>query len=114
MNDMEKWITVQVWRRKRKKGTTYALRYGDPKRPKTVGLGRCTEEHAELRRAQLEAELNRLPPEVEAAEHPEERARLVMFGKQLWKAGFMDDEVRTILEIVRPHFKTFRPKDRPG
>lgn len=105
MSDIEKWITVQVWRRKRKKGVTYALRYGDPKRPKTVGLGRCTEEHAELRRAQLEAELNRLPPEVEAAEHPEQRARLVMMGKQLRKAGFMDDEVRTILEIVRPHMK---------
>lgn len=100
-----KWITVQLWRRKRKKGVTYALRYGDPKRPKTVGLGRCTEEHAELRRAQLEAELNRLPPEVEAAEKPEERARLLMVGKQLRKAGFIDDEVRTILEVVRPHLR---------
>lgn len=103
MSDIEKWITVQIWRRKRKKGVTYALRYGNPKKPKTVGLGRCTEEHAELRRAQLEAELNRLPPEVEATEKPEERARLVMLGKQLRKAGFMDDEVRKIIEIVRPH-----------
>jgi hypothetical protein len=53
----------------------------------------------------LEAELNRLPPEVEAAEHPEERARLVMLGKELRKTGFMDDEVRKILEVVRPHLR---------
>ena len=105
MNDIEKWITVQLWRRKRKKGTTYALRYGNPKRPKTVGLGRCTEEHAELRRAQLEAELNRRPPEAEAAESDGERVRLVMLGKQLRRAGFGDDEVVTILEVVRPHLR---------
>jgi hypothetical protein len=105
MSDIEKWVTVQLWRRKRKKGVTYALRYGNPKRPKTVGLGRCTEEHAELRRAQLEAELNRLPPEAEAAESDEKRVRLVIVGKQLRRAGFGDDDVRKILEVVRPHLR---------
>jgi hypothetical protein len=105
MSDIEKWITVQLWRRKRKKGVTYALRYGNPKKPKTVGLGRCTEEHAELRRKQLEAELNRLPPEAEAGESDEERVRLVMVGKQLRRAGFGDDEVRKIVEIVRPYLR---------
>lgn len=103
MSDLVKWITVQLWRRKRKKGVTFALRYGDPKRPKTVGLGRCTEEYAELRRAQLEAELNRLPPEAETAESDDERVRLVMLGKQLRRAGFGDDEVVKILEVVRPY-----------
>lgn len=103
MSDIEKWITVQIWRRKRKKGVTYASATATRKSRRRLGWGACTEEHAELRRAQLEAELNRLPPEVEATEKPEERARLVMLGKQLRKAGFMDDEVRKIIEIVRPH-----------
>lgn len=105
MSDIEKWISVQLWRRKRKKGVSYALRYGDPKRPKTVGLGRCTEEHAELRRAQLEEELNRLPPEADTAETEDERILLLIVGKKFRRAGFMDDEVRKILEIVRPHLK---------
>lgn len=105
MGDIEKWVTVQLWRRKRKKCVTFALRYGDPQRPKTVGLGRCTEEYAELRRVQLEAELNRLPPEAETASSDDERIWLVMVGKQLWRAGFVDDEVGKILEIVRPHLR---------
>lgn len=58
-----------------------------------------------MQRAQLKARLNRLPPEVEAVESPEGRARLVMVRKQLQKAGFLDDEVRTILEVVRPHLR---------
>lgn len=105
MDGSKKWVTVQIWRRKRKKGMTYALRYGDPKRPKTVGLGRCTEEYAEFRRAQLEEELNTQPPEVNAAETVRGRARLGLMMLQLRKAGFGEEDVRTILEIVRPHLK---------
>lgn len=105
MSDIEKWVTVQLWRRKRKKGVTYALRYGNPKRPKTVGLGRCTEEHAELRRAQLEEELNRLPPEADTAENEDERVTLLIVGKKLRRGGFLDEEVGKILEIVRPFLR---------
>ena len=105
MNDSKKWISVQLWRRKRKWGTTYALRYGDPKRPKTIGLGRCTEEYAEFRRAQLEEELNAPSPEVKAAETVRGQARLGLLMLQLRKAGFGEDDVRAILEIVRPYLK---------
>jgi hypothetical protein len=105
MNELKKWVTVQIWRRKRKKGTTYALRYGDPKRPKTVGLGRCTEEYAELRRAQLEEELNAPPPEAKAAETVSGRVRLLQVTMALRQAGFVEDDVRAILEIVKPHLQ---------
>ncbi len=105
MSDSKKWVTVQIWRRKRKKGTTYALRYGDPKRPKTVGLGRCSEEYAERRRAELEEELNALPPEAKAAETVIGQVRLGLVLSRLKKAGFGEEEVRTILEIVKPYLK---------
>lgn len=105
MNEQKKWVTVQIWRRKRKRGVTFALRYGDPKRPKTVGLGRCTEDYAEFRRSQLEEELNRLPAEDQKAETDAAKIRLRLMALQLKKAGFVDEEIDKIFEIVRPYLK---------
>lgn len=97
-----KWQTVQIWRRKRKGGTTYALRWGSRDKPFTKGLGRCTEEYAELQRRELEKNLNAIPKG--------HTNNLIYMRRELSHARFTDSQIDQIVRIVERFLPSF-PKD---